>query len=145
MVNFLNANKRERKYEERCDIYTLQEYRAKKASYHAYRHPIPEFLQAERRLREIAQREVILIANVKKVTTPSERSQKQELLNLKQEYFMTDQRRGRILEGFQCGTLIRGLNLWRSHPQWYLHKTLLKDCADKGGCCGRGCGCCRDR
>lgn len=31
----------------------------------------------------------------------------------------------------------------RKHiPDWYLSEWLRRDCAGRGGCCGRGCGCC---
>lgn len=30
----------------------------------------------------------------------------------------------------------------RKDPKWYMRKELVKDCADRGGCCGRDCGCC---
>lgn len=32
---------------------------------------------------------------------------------------------------------------WRSNPKWYLYPHLVADCADKGGCCSRQCGCCQ--
>lgn len=43
---------------------------------------------------------------------------------------------------FLEGPLTRGFELWRSHPQWYMHPVLREDCAKRGGCCGRDCGCC---
>ncbi|KAJ5093076.1 hypothetical protein N7456_008937 [Penicillium angulare] len=39
----------------------------------------------------------------------------------------------------------RGITLWRSNPKWFMHRALCEDCAGKGGCCGRGCGCCAKR
>ncbi|KAJ5080923.1 hypothetical protein N7456_013633 [Penicillium angulare] len=30
----------------------------------------------------------------------------------------------------------------RKDPKWYMRNELVKDCADRGGCCGRECGCC---
>ncbi|KAJ5246543.1 hypothetical protein N7468_001526 [Penicillium chermesinum] len=33
----------------------------------------------------------------------------------------------------------------RKDPKWYMRKELVKDCADRGGCCGRDCGCCASR
>lgn len=27
-------------------------------------------------------------------------------------------------------------------PDWYLNEYLRADCVRRGGCCGRGCGCC---
>lgn len=43
------------------------------------------------------------------------------------------------------GFFLRGYNLWRSNPRWYLHPDLVNDCAGSGGCCGRDCGCCEKR
>lgn len=33
----------------------------------------------------------------------------------------------------------------RKNPRWYLQKELVEDCAVRGGCCGRACGCCEER
>lgn len=33
----------------------------------------------------------------------------------------------------------------RQNPAWYLRKELIDDCKERGGCCGRGCGCCEHR
>ncbi|KAJ5489477.1 hypothetical protein N7539_004367 [Penicillium diatomitis] len=33
----------------------------------------------------------------------------------------------------------------RNDPMWYMKESLVKDCADRGGCCGRNCGCCELR
>ena len=43
------------------------------------------------------------------------------------------------------GHLKRGFAFCRSHTTWYMHPSLVKDCAGKGGCCARGCGCCARR
>lgn len=43
------------------------------------------------------------------------------------------------------GPLTRGMKLWRSNPNWYMHRTLNEDCAGRGGCCGRDCNCCSPR
>jgi len=40
--------------------------------------------------------------------------------------------------------MVRGFNVWRSHPKWYMHCSLRLDCKARGGCCGRDCGCCSD-
>lgn len=68
-----------------------------------------------------------------------------ELEDLKGEFFTTDLKRQQLREGFTTGSLIRAFDLWRSKSEWYLHKTLIEDCALRGGCCGRTCGCCRNR
>lgn len=36
----------------------------------------------------------------------------------------------------------RGFLEWRRQPQWHLSPDSRRDCARKGGCCGRDCGCC---
>lgn len=36
-------------------------------------------------------------------------------------------------------------DLLRQDPEWYLRKELIEDCIDSGGCCGRQCGCCKNR
>ncbi|KAJ5804247.1 uncharacterized protein N7518_000550 [Penicillium psychrosexuale] len=33
----------------------------------------------------------------------------------------------------------------RKNPKWYMQNELIKDCAGRGGCCGRVCGCCEKR
>lgn len=33
----------------------------------------------------------------------------------------------------------------RQDPTWYLRKELIDDCIDRGGYCGRSCGCCENR
>ncbi|KAF9244391.1 hypothetical protein DTO013E5_5940 [Penicillium roqueforti] len=33
----------------------------------------------------------------------------------------------------------------RKNPKWYMQNELIKDCAGRGGCCGRECGCCEKR
>lgn len=36
----------------------------------------------------------------------------------------------------------RALTRQRKHKDWYLSGVLREDCANRGGCCGRSCGCC---
>ncbi|CAG8328058.1 unnamed protein product [Penicillium salamii] len=43
------------------------------------------------------------------------------------------------------GAVARAFDLWRSNPAWYMHEVLVEDCAQKQGCCARGCGCCEKR
>ena len=40
------------------------------------------------------------------------------------------------------GVLKRAFESCRADPEWYLCQWLRQDCARRGGCCGRGCGCC---
>lgn len=41
-----------------------------------------------------------------------------------------------------AGALNRAFKSWRADPDWYLCDWLRQDCANRGGCCGRRCGCC---
>ena len=108
---------------------------------------IPRFLQHEQKLREIAQREVALETKINRGSLSSARLEEidEELLSLKSEYWKADQKWYGLREQFHCQYLKRALDLWRSEPTWYLHKVLCDDCVDRGGCCSRGCGCCRTR
>ncbi|KAJ6184028.1 hypothetical protein N7519_005329 [Penicillium mononematosum] len=44
-----------------------------------------------------------------------------------------------------AGPFRRAYDTYRSNPKWYLHPDLRNDCAGRGGCCGRQCGCCEKR
>lgn len=33
----------------------------------------------------------------------------------------------------------------RDESEWYLRRPLVRNCTDRGGCCGRSCGCCEKR
>lgn len=37
------------------------------------------------------------------------------------------------------------LGVLKENPKWYMQKEPTRDCAGRGGCCGRGCGCCEKR
>lgn len=69
----------------------------------------------------------------------------QILVGLDWHYRLLEREWGEIMDSFVQGPLTEGINLWRSHPNWYMHKTLREDCAERGGCCGRSCGCCWHR
>lgn len=45
-----------------------------------------------------------------------------------------------------AGVLGRAFRAFRKNPDWYLSSQMRQKCAEKGGCCGRACGCCeKDR
>lgn len=46
------------------------------------------------------------------------------------------------IETMLPGLVKKNYELIRKDPKWYMRKELVKDCADRGGCCGRDCGCC---
>lgn len=45
-------------------------------------------------------------------------------------------------ESIKSWSFSRAYNIQRSYPDWYLSTSLSDDCAGRGGCCGRSCGCC---
>lgn len=129
---------------ERCGWLTkLQEYRLKTTD-ESMKIPLYLFLHAELRLREAVQREMAL----KKMKTDGKDKQSQErrteLLAMRELYWFYERRRWKYR--YECaGPVRRALELWRSHPQWYLHRTIVERCVARGGCCGYSCGCCINR
>ena len=47
------------------------------------------------------------------------------------------------LEGnLPLGFMTKAFKQCRANMDWYLCSWMRQDCAGRGGCCGRGCGCC---
>lgn len=143
---------KEERLKANSDIYSLQYYRFKKTfptpmtgERNLERENISLLLRTERRLREISQKEISLVRETEQASPERRAEIKEEEEKLKAEYLLEDLRRKRISAEFCKGELKRGFSLWRSNPNWYLHKTLIDDCAERGGCCDRKCGCCRNR
>lgn len=68
-----------------------------------------------------------------------------ELDVLRYEYWWLEREWWFCRGNFPTGPLTKGFELWRSNPQWYMHRVLREDCAGRGGCCSRDCGCCVNR
>lgn len=66
----------------------------------------------------------------------------EEMVSLDQESWFAERSWWSKRASFYEGPLSRGIELWRSHPSWYMHPILRQDCAERGGCCGRACNCC---
>ncbi|KAJ5629990.1 hypothetical protein N7528_003647 [Penicillium herquei] len=122
--------------------YRLNNLRAtdKKSQYH--------LLNIEQKLRELVQLEEYLTQRLQELNKPltlreSELASK-ILADIPRNYFVLEQKWCRWRNEF-TSCLSRGFNLWRSHPQWYLHRLLREDCAMRKGCCSRDCGCCAKR
>lgn len=104
-------------------------------------------------LRENTQRETALREKIRglltRTTTDDSATLVQELQEeiskLNKEYWKLERRWWQIRASFKDTSLTRGIELWRSHPKWYMHRVLREDCVGRGGCCGRGCGCCSNR
>ncbi|OQD70967.1 hypothetical protein PENPOL_c001G05469 [Penicillium polonicum] len=101
---------------------------------------LADFLDVETGLREIAQREICL-----------REQYEQDPTNLEEEFKTTGKEYKRLehewcmMRDFFDGPLGRAFQFWRSNPRWYMHRVLREDCAGRGGCCGRDCGCCLNR
>lgn len=64
-------------------------------------------------------------------------------LQILNECYWTLSRMVGIMESaVPAGALSRAFKSCRMNPDWYLCQWLRQDCARRGGCCGRGCGCC---
>ncbi|KAJ5901900.1 hypothetical protein N7495_002428 [Penicillium taxi] len=100
-------------------------------------------LQTEIRLLEITQRQEALEEQLAKQYNGQ--SLKKEIAWLSQESWLHKRKWWCIKSSFQDGPLMRGIQLWRSHPNWYMHRVLYEDCVGRGGCCERGCNCCVNR
>ncbi|CRL28119.1 unnamed protein product [Penicillium camemberti] len=101
---------------------------------------LADFLDLEIGLREIAQREISLLEQSEQDPTKV----KEELKTTEKEYKRLEHEWSMIRDCFD-GPLGRAFQYWRSNPRWYMHRVLREDCAGRGGCCGRDCGCCLHR
>lgn len=128
------ALKLEKELEKNSDIYALQYHRHNetfgKGSRWSYAgENIGKFLQTERRLGEIVQREITLEVEIKRKTLEQRQKIKKELEDLKVKFFRTDFKRQRVWARFYHEMLGKALDLWRSNPLWYQPTTLTEDCA----------------
>lgn len=101
---------------------------------------LADFLDLETGLREIAQREICLREQYGQDPTKV----KEEFKTTKKEYKRLEHEWWMIRDSFDA-PLERAFQYWRSNPIWYMHRVLREDCARRGGCCGRDCGCCLHR
>ena len=61
---------------------------------------------------------------------------------LNEDYWNLSRIIGMVEGAIPAGALSRAFKSCRMNPDWYLCQWLRQDCARRGGCCGRGCGCC---
>lgn len=66
----------------------------------------------------------------------------EELQDLGKRYWIHSRSYWKLEGGMPGGVFIRGFRACREDPDWYLSAWLRQDCAGRGGCCGRSCGCC---
>lgn len=65
-----------------------------------------------------------------------------ELQDLDKRYWNQSRRHWRLEGDMPGGVISRAFKACREDPDWYLSTWLRQDCAGRGGCCGRRCGCC---
>ena len=102
-------------------------------------------IEIEIRLRETVQRESFLEEEYDRASQTSTDNKaflqelSTELQSLKQEYWRLER------EPCPIGPTRRAYYSFRRKPQWYLSSFLRRDCARRGGCCGRNCRCCEKK
>lgn len=88
---------------------------------------------------EIAKLRMVLFATEQHLQNVSDLER--SVQSLKEDYWAC-KRRTWINECDLKPIMKRSFVALRKDPRWYLSDWLRKDCARKGGCCGRDCGCC---
>lgn len=111
-----------------------------------------DILIAEYVLRGIVQREQHLKSKIlafRKLAADEddgrEEEHHQELQDLLRRYAEAEHKLYIAETRFPPGTLQKSYNALRQNPTWYLRQELVQDCARRGGCCSRSCGCCQKR
>lgn len=126
-----NSCQTEIKLERSGDINALQTWRAWEMYGHSsLSKPFEELLGVEECMRELAQGEL------RGTESPKE---------INERYWKAERKWWAVKSRFKDCPFTRGLKLWRSNPNWDMHPVLVEDCAGRGGCCGKGCGCCAKR
>lgn len=97
----------------------------------------------EEDLREVVQEEISIKEGLDVLEKCGKEKERLDVLNTK--YWLLERQWWHYHSCLEDGYELRGFELWRSHPKWYMHRDLIKDCASRQGCCARGCGCCLRR
>lgn len=109
-------------------------------------HVFVDIMMAEYHLREIVQREQCLknkARALEKIANKHEARYEEELARLLQEYSKAEWDLYLKELKLPVGFVKRSYDILRQNPTWYLREELVEDCARRGGCCGRNCGCCK--
>lgn len=110
--------------------------------YHTIRDVSPLLLSTEEDLCEVVQEEIA----IQQTDTGSLKSEGSTRLDyLQEKYWELSQKWWRWRFALEPGAQERAFELWRSHPRWYMHRELIKECTSRQGCCSRDCGCCVSR
>lgn len=119
-----------------------------------WRSDLIDIFQAEHDLRMLVQREEALERKVKALVKTASIDDKLDQTQLEEiktelqglqpkitmhEYYLY-RAEGELSPAF--GSLYTKLRL---NPKWFMRPGMVSDCANRGGCCSRGCGCCERR
>lgn len=127
-------------------------WRGKTRELHAW---VQTLIEVDIRLREVVQRETFLRDQVRILATKDEmwpmtaeeRAQlgawEEELGDLSKEYWQQERQIYAVESRCPWGPFLRGFFSYRRQQMWFLTEWMAADCAGRGGCCGRGCGCCK--
>lgn len=65
-----------------------------------------------------------------------------QIQSLNSRYWESHREQWAKSDGIWSMSANRAIKRQRKHADWYLSDLLREDCANRGGCCGRKCGCC---
>ncbi|CAG8050306.1 unnamed protein product [Penicillium olsonii] len=107
-------------------------------------------IETEILLREVTQQESFVKECIQIVNANSDPVAKaivpdmvEELITLDHEYDRLERTYETIVAGCPAGPIKSGYLWIRQQSYWYLRSDWLRqDCINRGGCCGRSCGCC---
>lgn len=106
-------------------------------------------IETDVKLREIAQREVLLRDHYQLLATHPEANKVElyvyhrELLDLSEQYWRLERIYHTLEASCPSKPARRAYLSVRSKPSWHtFNDWLRRDCANRGGCCGRDCRCC---
>jgi hypothetical protein len=118
---------------------------------------IKELIEIDIERRWIAQRKVCIQEKVQTLQISSElllssedeakhasqlKIYKERLTGLNKRQWALSRKKWIKEDSIDSWSFRRAYHIQRKNPDWYLSDTLIADCAGRGGCCGKGCGCC---
>ena len=68
-----------------------------------------------------------------------------DYLHVNTQYAMTEMTLYHKEAAMPFDTLRKVYDHLREEPDWYMRRPLVRNCADRGGCCAHSCGCCQKR
>lgn len=86
----------------------------------------------------------LMLSEDKEQSSPEIQAYENELEELNDSYWKYTRLHGALEGNIPLGIFTRAYQKHRKNPDWYLGKELRADCVRRGGCCGRGCGCCEN-